>query len=67
MCKFNVIIHQEPNGEYWAEVPALPGCFAMGQSREELLEGVREAITMHLDTLNENDIPVGAQLERIAL
>lgn len=66
MCMFNAVIHNE-NGEWWAEVPALPGCYAMGQSRAEVCANVREAISMHLEALSETDIPEGAELERVAL
>ena len=67
MCMFNAVIHEEKDGEWWAEVPALPGCYAMGQSRAEVCANVREAISMHLEELSETDIPEGAELERVAL
>jgi predicted RNase H-like HicB family nuclease len=31
-------------GGFWAEVPALPGCFTEGDTREELLANIREAV-----------------------
>ena len=67
MCMFNAVIHAEKNGEWWAEVPALPGCYAMGQSRAEVCANVREAIAMHLEELSKDDVPEGAELERVAL
>ncbi len=39
----NVIIHKEDNG-YWAEVPALKGCFSQGETLEEIKENIKEAI-----------------------
>jgi len=36
--KIKVIIHQAEEGDYWAEVPAIPGCFTEGDSWEELIE-----------------------------
>jgi len=44
VTKYAVVIHEEPEGGYWAEVPALPGCYSQGESVPELLENVREAI-----------------------
>jgi predicted RNase H-like HicB family nuclease len=45
VSNYAVVIHEEPEGGYWAEVPALPGCYSQGESVEELLENVREAIS----------------------
>jgi predicted RNase H-like HicB family nuclease len=42
--KVNVIIHKAEEGGYWAEVPAIPGCATQGETMEELLVNVREAI-----------------------
>lgn len=40
-------IHAE-DGSYWAEVDQLPGCFASGSSVDELLEALREAVSLYL-------------------
>lgn len=42
--KFKAIVHEPEEGGYWAEVPALPGCFSQGESLTELEENLREAI-----------------------
>lgn len=42
--KLKIVIHEAEEGGYWAEVPAIPGCATQGESLEELLENVREAI-----------------------
>lgn len=42
--KIKVIIHEAPEGGYWAEVPALPGCATQGETFEELLTNLYEAI-----------------------
>ena len=36
---------------YWADVPALPGCHTQGETVEQCLERIREAIQGHLETL----------------
>lgn len=36
------------DGSYWAEVPALPGCFASGHDLNELFESLREGIELYL-------------------
>ena len=44
MRKYAVVIHEEPEGGFWAEVPALPGCYSQCESIAELMDNVREAI-----------------------
>ena len=39
-----MVIHEAPEGGFWAEVPALPGCYSQGESVEELMANIREAI-----------------------
>ena len=41
--KIKVIIHKEETG-YWAEVPAIPGCATQGDTFEELLQNLYEAV-----------------------
>jgi predicted RNase H-like HicB family nuclease len=38
------IVHEEDGGGYWAEVPAITGCATQGQTMDELLANLREAI-----------------------
>ena len=42
--KIKVIVHQAEEGGYWAEVPAIPGCATEGETFEELLQNLYEAI-----------------------
>lgn len=50
---YKVVVHSEPTGGFWAEVPALPGCVSQGETRAELEENIREAITGYLAVLHE--------------
>ena len=43
LMKFNVVLHKEDNG-YWAEVPALKGCFTQGETIDEVEKNIKEAI-----------------------
>ena len=45
---FTVRVHTEPGELLWAEVIELPGCFASGETPEELMEALAEAIGMCL-------------------
>ncbi len=51
--EYSVIIHKAEEGGYWVEVPALPGCYSQGETQEEALENVREAIELYLEVLRE--------------
>jgi len=42
--KLKAIIHEAEEGGYWAEVPAIPGCATQGDTMEELLANLREAV-----------------------
>jgi predicted RNase H-like HicB family nuclease len=50
--KYAVVIHQEPEGGFWAEVPALPGCYSQGETMDELMGNIREAISGVLEVMN---------------
>lgn len=42
--KIKVVIHEAEEGGFWAEVPAIPGCATQGETFEELLENLYEAV-----------------------
>jgi predicted RNase H-like HicB family nuclease len=42
--KIKVVIHEAEEGGFWAEVPAIPGCATQGDTFEELLQNLYEAI-----------------------
>ena len=42
--KIKVVVHEAEERGYWAEVPAISGCATQGESMEELLRNLREAI-----------------------
>ena len=50
--RYLVVIEEGPNS-FGAYVPDLPGCIAVGESREEVLESIHEAIEMHLEGLRD--------------
>ncbi len=53
MQRFAVVIHEDSEGGYWAEVPALPGCYSQGETIDELKENIREAIVGVIEVLKE--------------
>jgi len=53
-----VVILEEGETSFGAYVPDLPGCVAVGETREEAMELIREAIEFHVESLRENGEPV---------
>ena len=53
MERYSAIIHQDPEGGFWAEVPALPGCYSQGETMDELMANVREAIAGVIEVMKE--------------
>ena len=53
MHKYAVVIHEDPEGGFWAEVPALPGCYSQGETLDELKKNIREAIAGVVEVLRE--------------
>ncbi|MUG91170.1 DUF1902 domain-containing protein [Scytonema sp. UIC 10036] len=52
--KFKAIVHQAEEGGFWAEVPALPGCITEGDTWEELMTNLKDAIEGWLEVANES-------------
>ena len=47
--KFKIILEEAEEGGYVVYVPSLPGCVSQGETKEEALENIREAIEVYLD------------------
>jgi predicted RNase H-like HicB family nuclease len=54
MQEYVLVIHPAEEGGYWAEVPALPGCYVQGETVEELLEEAPEIIETYLEAVTED-------------
>ncbi len=52
--KLRIVLEPSEEGGYTAVVPALPGCISEGDSREEALQNVREAIDLYLEPVDED-------------
>jgi predicted RNase H-like HicB family nuclease len=56
--RYRVLIQQDGDGIYVAEVPSLPGCISQGRSREEAVANVREAMAAYLQSLEDHGDPI---------
>jgi predicted RNase H-like HicB family nuclease len=55
---FKVMIERDEDGAFVATVPTLPGCISQGDTEEEALENVKEAIELHLESLAADGLPI---------
>ena len=70
MVSYKVILERNDEESYYtATVPALPGCVTQGQTKEETLERVKEAIQGYLESLQKDGIPTprDVELEEVAV
>jgi predicted RNase H-like HicB family nuclease len=58
-----VILEPSEEGGFTAIVPALPGCISEGNSREETLQNIQEAIALYLESI-EDDSNFSADAEQ---
>jgi predicted RNase H-like HicB family nuclease len=56
--KYRVILEQDEDGVFVAEVPALPGCISQGITRAEALTNAQEAIEAYLESLKAHGEPI---------
>jgi predicted RNase H-like HicB family nuclease len=57
MTRYMVVVERGETS-WGAHVPDLPGCVAVGETREEVLRLIREAIEFHIDGLRQDGLPV---------
>ncbi|HLF89415.1 MAG TPA: type II toxin-antitoxin system HicB family antitoxin [Anaerolineales bacterium] len=53
-----MVVIEQGKDSYGAYVPDLPGCVAVGDTREEVLALIQEAIALHLELLQEDGLPI---------
>jgi len=60
--KFKVVIREDPeDGGYNASCPALPGCHSQGETIEEAISNIKEAIECYLESLQMDKVPIPAE------
>jgi len=56
--KYRVLINQDEDGMFISECPSLPGCVSQGQTRQEALDNIHEAIEGYIESLKKHDEPI---------
>ncbi len=64
--KLRVVLEPSEEGGYTVYVPSLPGCISEGDTREEALENIREAIGLYLEAV-EDDLVFNENAEQIEI
>jgi len=59
--RYTVILEREPDGGYVATVPALPGCVSQGDTRDEVMENIRQAADLYIEDCIASGDPVPAE------
>jgi predicted RNase H-like HicB family nuclease len=66
--KLKVVIHEAEEGGFWAEVPAIPGCATQGETFDELLENIYEAVEGCLSVdIEDHEITGNTKILEIAV
>jgi antitoxin HicB len=55
---YRILLTPEDVGGFSVSVPALPGCFTQGETIEEAIEMAKEAISVYVESLEEDGEPV---------
>jgi len=63
IIEYTILIHQAEEGGFWVEVPALHGCYSQGETFEETIENIKEAIELNLLVLQEEKEELPAEEE----
>lgn len=63
--KLTVVVHDAKDGGLWAEVPAIPGCATQGESFEELLANLYEAVEgcLSVEPIHSDTASTGKRIE----
>ena len=56
--KYRVLVEQDEDGMFVAEVPSLPGCISQGKTRSEAVRNIQEAMQAYLESLKAHDEPI---------
>ncbi len=55
-----VVLYPGEDGYWVVECPSLPGCVTQGKTREEALRNIKEAISLYIDALEDDGLPIPA-------
>jgi len=65
--KFNVTLDRDEDGAWVVECPAIPGCVSQGQTRDEALENIEDAIRLCLEVRAERGLPLTMETRQVEI
>lgn len=67
--QFTVIVERDEDGVYIASCPALQGCYSQGDTYEEALENIKDAIRLHIEARQSlgEPIPIEIAIDRVEI
>lgn len=66
--KIKIILEPSEEGGYTAIVPSLPGCISEGNSKEEALKNIKEAVELYLEAVEDDEIfPANSEIIELAV
>ncbi len=65
--KFTVTLDRGEDGAWIVECPSIPGCVSQGQTREEALENIQEAIRLCLEVRAERGLPLTMETRQVEI
>jgi predicted RNase H-like HicB family nuclease len=63
--KFNVTIDRDEDGVWIVECPSIPGCVSQGETKDQALENIEDAITACLQVRAERGLPLTVETKQI--
>ena len=62
---FTVVIERDEDGVWIAECPAIPGCVSQGETKDEAIANIREAIALCLEVRSEMGLPPAMETQQV--
>lgn len=65
--RFNIVVERDEDGVYIASCPALQGCYSQGDTYEEAVENLKDAMSLHIEARREvgEPIPIEAVIDEV--
>jgi len=65
--KFRIVVEQDEDGMYIVSVPSLKGCYTQGDSIEEAIENIKDAIRLHIEARESlgEQVPVEVLVDEV--
>ncbi len=62
-----VVIYTDENGEWCASCPSLPGCHSQGETREEAIANIKDAIQIYIEALEADNLPIPPETHEVIM